>query len=125
MATTEDSMSPVNGALLESHEYRIQRVEGQTSDLVAAAAGTNVKLETISHTLQNIDGKLDDFTSVFKEHKEADDKVHLKVHDLEGESKARKEGAKNHQYAFWTAIAAIASDLVMHLIEHLPKIVGH
>lgn len=124
MATTEDRM-PANGALLESHEYRIQRVEGQTSDLVAAAAGTNVKLETISQTLKGIDDKLDGVTTVFKEHKTADDVVHLKVHDLENESKVRKEGAKNHQYAFWTAIAAIGADVVVHILEHLPKVVGH
>jgi hypothetical protein len=119
----EESMP--NGALIESHEYRIQRVESTVSELGTATARNEEKLEGISKVVNGIDGKLDGFTDALKEHVKDDDAVSLDVRDLKEESKHRKAGLKNREYAFWTAIAAIVADVAVHIIEYLPKILGH
>ena len=102
-----------------------QRVESTVSELGTATARNEEKLEGISKVVNGIDGKLDGFTSTLKEHIEDDDRVSLDVRDLKTESGVRKESHKNRDYAFYTAIAAIAADVVGHIIEYLPKILGH
>jgi hypothetical protein len=115
-----------NGSLLKSHELRLQRVESQTADLMSITSNSAAKLESIATTLVGIDGKLDQHMDALDKHKLEDAGIALKVHDLEivvnGNKDTQDKKNANRQYAFWTAIAAIAADIVLKGVEHFHNI---
>ena len=121
----EDQMAPLpNGSLLESHELRIQRVEAQTDSLIAITSSSAAKLEGIASTLVAIDGKMDVHMDALEAHKKEDQETVLRVHDLEQTQASKDKKTSNLSYAFYTAVAAIAADIVLKGFEHLPKLLA-
>jgi hypothetical protein len=111
----------VNGAssdLIASHEVRIRRVEGIITESAAIGAQNGAKLDSLAETLEAVKAGVDTFGSALQTHKDEDAKVHLRVHDLEEKQKSKLTLGKNMSYAFWTAMAAIAADLILHALEH-------
>jgi hypothetical protein len=111
-----------NGALLKSHEGRIQRVEDVTSELLAGVAKQGATLEAIGDTVRGIDTKLDEHRDLLSTHKTEDADVALRVHDLEVKQKDKDKFNKNVNYAFYTALAGIAVDLALRFVEHGSKV---
>ena len=109
----------MNGALLKSHEARLQHVEEATSSLLATSSATAVKLEGIGSIVVGIDKKLDTYVDALVSHKTDDVAVDVRVRDLEQKQKSKDKFSKNVNYAFLTALAGIVGDLVLRLAEHL------
>lgn len=117
-----------NGSLLESHELRLQVVEGRMPELMSATASNGVKLEAIQGSLMSIDAKLDGHMGALERHKAEDQGVALRVHDLEARAEDQDEKKKtnwaNKNLAFWTIVAGLAGDLCLRFIEHAHILAG-
>jgi hypothetical protein len=111
-----------NGALLKSHEGRLQRVEDVTSELLSSVAKQGATLEAIGDTVKGIDLKLDVRQDALIKHEEADQDVALRVHDLEQTQKGKDKWSK---YVFLPAIALVVGDVLLKFVEHIPKLLGH
>ncbi len=108
---------------LDSHEARLQGVEHAMSELVAMTSSTDTKVDGMATILEKIDTKLDSHMTSLEGIRANGQQVAMRVHDLETRAKSEEKHSDNVKYAFWTAVAGIAVELVLHLLTFAKK--GH
>lgn len=97
--------------LHDQHEARISHVEAAVVELKVSAATQGVKLETIENVVRSVDRKLDVTAEVAAQVRE------LK-RDSDEKTAKRDKRAANSSYFMWTALAAVAADVILKIVEH-------